>query len=705
MANSLQTIMRMSAVMYADQHQTTRSAKTVERTFIEAVLVAANNTPLSVEQIITALQEDFSLTYQEPEILPIITDEKYFVCILSDKEKRNTYYLPHQRYERLSEKEERGIEKMVEIYVAQQQAGIDPNTLKELLYKYLYNLLNTNISAYRQLLEKNAKNISPVIKSDSLDEKEIDYINAFLNWDNEIKDEALFALISCCVDYASAINRVDQNDVFKALKNKCLYLDNSLLYRALGINGSFRQSRLNNLLQRCRQSGQKLFISSITRKEFFETITYHINELNQSTPFGRINPRLFSKFTNGHGFYQYYHEWRRNRDTYGFKSLELHIHTEYDQLLKRFAITEDFKQPFNIDDSAHIIDKYSDEIQQYKTKKQQHLHENDACNMLWIEKSRGNNDHNIRDTKYYFVTSDRRLQEWDLAHSQNQPITMLPSQWLALLLKFYSRSTDDYKCFVSFLTIPKEKSDVTFQELQETLAGISEITEDFALQDDIVSALLEIEDTNQYRTRDAAKKFAKEKLEDKYIAQIKATEEAHAEKIAEVQSEALQQLSVQQIEAEKKLDAIKEELTRRDEIYRVEKLKDSIQEIKRNINELQQKKQLIENIVADRAGILKRSVGLALVSLLVIWSVLIVKVGWDIMEMWTYIVGSALTVSPIVASLIFDKTPNPRALFKRYEKYLLNKLCQSYDYNDTMLADCEQTLISLEDQLKKKEKE
>lgn len=704
MANSLQTIMRMSAVMYADQHQTTRSAKTVERTFIEAVLVAANNTPLSVEQIITALQEDFSLTYQEPEILPIITDEKYFVCILSDKEKRNTYYLPHQRYERLSEKEERGIEKMVEIYVAQQQAGIDPNTLKELLYKYLYNLLNTNISAYRQLLEKNAKNISPVIKSDSLDEKEIDYINAFLNWDNEIKDEALFALISCCVDYASAINRVDQNDVFKALKNKCLYLDNSLLYRALGINGSFRQSRLNNLLQRCRQSGQKLFISSITRKEFFETITYHINELNQSTPFGRINPRLFSKFTNGHGFYQYYHEWRRNRDTYGFKSLELHIHTEYDQLLKRFAITEDFKQPFNIDDSAHIIDKYSDEIQQYKTKKQQHLHENDACNMLWIEKSRGNNDHNIRDTKYYFVTSDRRLQEWDLAHSQNQPITMLPSQWLALLLKFYSRSTDDYKCFVSFLTIPKEKSDVTFQELQETLAGISEITEDFALQDDIVSALLEIEDTNQYRTRDAAKKFAKEKLEEKYIAQIKATEEAHAEKITEIQSEAFQQLSAQQVEADKKLEAIKDEFTKRDKLYRIEKLNDKIQETNRIIKDLQQKKQLIDSIVKDKSCALKRLIGFVLLLLVIGWGLLIKYVGWEVMDMWTSIVGPILPIMSMIISYIFDKTINPKALFIRYDRYLLDKLCRLYDYNDTMLEDCEQTLESLERQLKEEEK-
>ena len=693
----------MSAVMYAEQQQQTRSAKTVERTFIEAVLVAMNNTPLTVGQIITALQEDFSLTYLEQEVSQVISDEKYFVCILSHKENEYTYYLPHKRYERLTTKEERGIEKMIEVYVSQQQENIAPNTLKDLLYKYLYNLLNTNINAYRQLLDKNIKSVSPVIDSAAFDEQEIDYINAFLNWDNEVKDEALFALVSYCVDYASAVNKVDQNDVVKALKNKCLYLDNSLLYRALGINGSFRKNRLNNLLERCVQSGQKLFISSITRKEFFDTMTYHIDELQRTTPYGHINPQLFSKYTNGYGFYQYYHEWRKDRETYGFKSLELHVHAEYDNLLKHFDITEDFKQPFNADESAHIIEKYSEEIQQYKIKKQQYLHENDACNMLWIEKSRGNNDHNIRDTKYYFVTSDRRLQDWDLTHSQNQPITMLPSQWLALLLKFYSRSTDDYKCFVSFLTISKDKSELSFQELQDILAGISEITEDFSMQDDIVSALLEVEDTNQLRTRESAKKFAKEKLEEKYIAQIKAVEEAHTAEIADVQNKALQQLSAQQQASNKKLDAIKEELTKRETFYRVEKIKDNIQETKRMITDMQQKKQLIDSVITNKSYTLKRGIGFALLVIFIVWGVFVKHIGWEVMEMWTYIVGTAIAIIPTILSYIFNKTLNPKSLFDQYEQYLLDKLCQQYDYNDAMLADYKQTLESLEDQLKMEE--
>ena len=699
MANSIQTIMRMSAVIYADQQQTTRSAKTVERIFIEAVLVNAKNTPLTIEQILMALQEDFSLTYQELEIRSVVNDEAYFTCILAPKDRDYTYYLPHSRYERLLQKGDKGIEQVVEMYIAREKNDIDPVALKELLYKYLYNLLNTNINAFRQLLEKKSKNVSSVIDSDIFDETEIDYINDFLNWDNDAKDEALFALISCCVDYASAINKVDQNEVVKALRNKCLYLDNSLLYRALGINGSFRQSRVNNLLQRCIQSGQKLYVSSITRKEFFDTISYHINELNKTTPYGHINPQLFYKYAYGHSFYQYYHEWRKDRDTYGFKSLELFMHSEYDNLLKRFGIQEDFKKPFNEENEAQTIDRYTEEIQQHKVKKQQHLHENDACNMLWIEKSRGGNDHGIRDTKYYFVTSDRRLQEWDLSHSQNQPITMLPSQWLALLLKFYSRSVDDYKCFVSFLTISKEKADISAAELQQTLAGISEITEDFKLQDDIISALLEIEDNNQYRTREAAKKFAKEKLEANYIAQIQANEEKHQQEIEAVKKTTQQEIEAQKQEADRFIKIMQSEFEKRDRQLRKEKLEERANNLELQIKNLQNTEKLIEKITDDKCKKVKRSIGVGYAIFAVIWIALIIKIGWQKMAMYTYIFTFIVAAVPFVISFVLDKTVNLKTMLRNYRSRVYDNNCRLYNFDKSMILDCALTLDSVRKQL------
>ena len=93
MANSIQTIMRTSAMIYAEHQQSTRSKKTVERVFIESVLVGVDNRPLNVEQILNALQEDFSLTYQDYEIMPILGNEEFFGRTLREVLEENPSWL------------------------------------------------------------------------------------------------------------------------------------------------------------------------------------------------------------------------------------------------------------------------------------------------------------------------------------------------------------------------------------------------------------------------------------------------------------------------------------------------------------------------------------------------------------------------------------------------------------------------------------
>ena len=89
----------------------------------------------------------------------------------------------------------------------------------------------------------------------------------------------------------------------KSLRTKIFYLDNAILYRALGINGETRRRRTISFLKKCKESGQKFVISKFTRIEFFNTIEYHLQQLNTSTPFGQISPRTFRRYANGDGFY------------------------------------------------------------------------------------------------------------------------------------------------------------------------------------------------------------------------------------------------------------------------------------------------------------------------------------------------------------------------------------------------------------------
>lgn len=696
MPSSIQTIMRTSAMIYAE-NQPARSCKTVKRYFTEAVIANAGNNQLSIEDIITKLQNEFELVLQEDELTSILTDERYFVRVDGNKTVPTKYYLPKNRFDSMQEKSDYNIDTAIHEYVSE-NPDINESSFQDLLYKYCYSLLNTNINAFKQLLERKANKITHVIDTSSFEDDDIELINGFLKWDNTSKDKALFELVNYCIDYASAVNNIDQNDVVTALKNKKLYLDNSLLYRALGINGQYRKERAKNLLKRCVDSGQQLIISSVTRKEFFDTVDYHVSTLNQSTPYGNINPAIFHKYSGSYSFYQYYHEWRHDRITYAYTSFKLHIKQEYEDLLREYHITEDFKQPFSEEEDSSIITSYTDGIKEHKRLTNMSLHVNDAKNMLWLEKARQNCDNNIRDTKYYFVTTDRKLQEWDLSHSKNQPITMLPSQWLALLLKFFSQSNNDYKSFVSFLSIPKDKSEITPDELQTILAGISEITEDFKTQDDIVSALIEI-DNADLMNRQSAKAFAKDRLEESLNIKLQSEKEAHKTQLQEKELEFSNTIDDIKRNNDDLVNAIKQEFAEQKKVYNRDKLMEKKTSIEKQISDYNDKFNIASDVIKGKIGNLKR---LVIVVAIIYYGVLIWSIfhfGWDIMEPFTYIVGLLPVLLSFLSSIIWGNSFNPKSLLELYECKVSSKIKEKHNINDAELDDLNEMLSSIKTQL------
>lgn len=695
MANKIQTIMRTAAMIYA-QEQSASTIKSVKRRFVNAVLVNADNTPHTIERIITALQKDFELVIQEKELQALLDDRRYYELILGKTKQECQYYLPNKKYIMLKEKSEDSLDEAIKVF-SLNETDFDIIKLRDLLHRYLYSLLNSNIKAYSQLLEKKGEKVSPMIDSNSFDEVEIELINKFIRWDNLKKDQALYELVNYSIDYALAINSIDPHDIVTALKNKKLYLDNALIYRALGINGDFRKQRVLNLLQRCVDSGQTLLISSTTRQEFNETIDYHISHLKNSTPFGKINPELFHQYTGGYSIYQFYHEWRRTKSTYALELFRLHIKKEYDALLKKFNILEDFSLQFKDDRDFEIIERYADEIMQYKRQKNSSLHVNDAKNMLWIEYARKNCNHNVQDTKYYFVTSDRRLQEWDLSHSQNQPITMLPSQWLALLLKYYSQSNNDYKTFVSFLTLPNEKTQISPDELQEILAGISEITEEFQKQNDIVSSLMELNKFEQ-RNRESAKKFAKEKIESEYIKQIRQIETENQRKLDEKEKSLA-------LFIEKKIGEMQKEFKKKSDRERIERINERISVYE---SQLKDKNNMLAQIKAS-CNKKKKVLKFFMISILVIYvmSIIILNIfcGWEKIEPFTYICGLILSISIIIVSISLSRKlcfwEIPSAF---YDKCLQNELLK-WDFEESEITDLEETISILKQEKNDLEKD
>lgn len=704
MASNIRTIIRTAAIIFAED-QDLGSSKSGKRRFIDAAFFYGENKPMKVVEIIQVLKEQFAIEYLENDISKLLSDERYYTPIVAENAINNSYYLPQKRFEKLQNKANVSLENTISTYLGEKNSE-DPNKLQELIYKFLYTLLNTNIDAFSQLLERKDHQISAVLDKGNFEDEEIEAINSFLSWDNEDKDKALFQLINYCIEYACEINSIDPREVISSLRNKKLYLDNTLIYRLLGINGKYRKERAEALIQRCVDSGQQIIISSITRKEFFETIDFHISNIIQSTPFGHINPELFHRYTGGYTIYQYYHDWRRTKTSYGQTAFKLHIQKEYNNLLMRYHITEDFKQLFDENDTkdSEKIDTYVSEISRHKGPKNEKLLVNDAKNVLWLELARAGCDSTIRDTKCYFLTSDRKLQCWDLEHSKNQPITMLPSQWLALLLKFFSKSDNDYSSFVSFLSMPKEKSEVTQEELQDMLSGISELTEDFKKQDDIISSLMSADNSAELRNREAAKKFTKEKLEASHELELKTAVETEAAKWRQAMDE-------NELQTQAQINSIKDSYTNTIEGLKSELIKekmsrltDSIETNTKYIAKDESKINEAKRKSSNNKKILVASIWIVYILYIVLMCCLVMKFGWDCMEPITYFLSGFMAAIPFLISLSCKEGLNVKALIDRYQKYRYNMLCKKLDINEENLADKKDKLDNLKEELASLEK-
>lgn len=637
----IKTIVRTSAIVYADGMEE-RKTDTIRRKFIESVLVQNGNTPITVQEIAIALEEDQSLQFVEGDIESLIDTTPSFVQILGSNGSETKYTLEENRYRFLVEKAESNAESTIDRYIQLYRENLSASgkDMKELLNRYLYALLNSNIEAFNLVLDPNAKRNNGRVVSGDFSESEISLINEFISWHDDSKNKELYKLVSYCIEYAIVVNNSTESTLVKSLKSKEFYLDNSLIYRAIGINGEVRRKRTLSFIKKCVDSGQHLFVSKYSRDEFLDTIDFHIGQLSKSTPFGRINPRIFQRYANGIGFYQYYHEWREGKVAYGFELFKAHVISEYKNLLKAYNIQEDFKIPFREEDNKDI-EEYQEQIKQEKGHGHDSLHFNDACNMCWIEAKRNGNEANLIDTKYYFVTSDQKLQHWDYRHSKNQPITLLPSQWMALLLKYVSRTSDDYNSFVSFLKLPHNEPSISPDELQSVMAGISEITESFKTQTDIVNTLFEADWRSLLKDspRTSAKEFAKEKLEDQLVERMMEEEQKHRSEIEQQQlshasdiEELSRNFNEKMAEFKKQAESL---LVAQELNYKEQKISD----LERQIRDLASMKERADEAVNRQMIVLKTICGVLMMAAIAAMIYFVFLIGWDVMEKYIWVIG------------------------------------------------------------------
>lgn len=710
-----QSLVRSAAVIYADNF-TSRKTETIKKKFIEAVFVSNGNKTLMVEEIADVLQTDMELTFTDPEIEAIVKDEEVFVLQQVDKNKaHDKYNLTGKRYLLLSSNSEKNIDECIKQYLVEKESDrAKSEKLRSLLEKYLYSMMNSNIEAFNQVLggkidSNDDDNKNGRVNPDEFTDDEINEINDFLSWKNSAKDKELFKMISCCIEYAIVANNSNENTLLRSLRNKTLYIDNAFIYRALGINGETRRKRTLSFIQKCNECGQKIKITKFSREEFYCTVDYNIQQLNRTTPFGRIHPSLFQRYTHGETIYQFYHRWRAERLSYGFNSFKTYIISEYNNLVRSYGIEEDFRPPF--DDSKEIpeVQKYSDEIKFIKRHGNKAQHDTDALNMYWVEKARNGVDGKLIDTKYYFITPDQKLQLWDSHHSTNQPITLLPSQWLALLLKYTSRSNDDYISFVSFLRLSRNEPDVTADDLQEILAGISEITEDIKQQSDYLDVYMEgewqqIRNAGGTALRDDARRFAKDKQEEYFKKELEKKSQEMAKELDKQNS--LNKEQLERLEASYKEQLFQQEIKGERERLKLklEFTKQTLNATQRQLVDAAQKKQDADNKVAKAVKMKKSFSIIGLILAVGCWLAAIFYFGWDKMEVFTYVLTVIIALSSVLYLIIYEKAFSLDKTIEKVRKRNERKIYSKYGVSDSLIADCTQELDALKREIASIEK-
>lgn len=494
-------LFRLATVLYADNNYEV-SPKTIYKKIVESAILSNGNVPLNIHQLIDTIYQKYKLHFDEAEIKSIITSDKHEHFLLNEKVGELKVMLSEKRRLGIEDKvSNKTIDYFIDEFVMQNPhlaVGIE---IKDVLYRFLYEVLNTNIESFKKLLDRK-KNVHELIniESHTYDSLEREVINEFLSWDNADKNKAIFDIASYALEYCMISNNGDGAHIqLNNIRNKVFYLDTNVIFRVLGINGLNRKNRTVTFLQKFIEANTQLVISKFTENEFKDTVSFYVDKLDRHNHHRRINPAIFEEryFKSLGDMYDFYYKWRAKKVNDSLDIFEAHIIALYEKFKSDYKVAHDFKAPFDEHDEKveKELNELSANISAFKNlegaKHGINGDYNDACNILLVESRREGRNANIFDTKQFIISTDQSLRRWDYQRSSVTPIVILPSQWLSILLRYVNRTDDDFKSFVSFLNLPSGESQINPEKLHVVLSGISEMTENFDQQRLIVQTLIQ----------------------------------------------------------------------------------------------------------------------------------------------------------------------------------------------------------------------
>ena len=555
-------IFRLSAVLYAETHETF-SAADIQSDIIRCIIANGNNAPLSYEEIAASIASSYHCHIAEDEIIQAIARSKSKVYEVKKVNGQGTVKLTSSAYKRTKESMQKNIDYYIGLFLSE-YPECDNEQCKYAIQRYLYELTTSNINSYKVLLggvdgsKFAGSDLSVDVKD--LDDAQRDIVHRFIEWDNVEKNEALSNIVLCCLEYCLLVNGDHVNPlVARTIRNRKIFLDTNIIFRALGINGLARKDVILAFLKKCQQASLKLFVSEVTEKEFFNAVSYYIEEIRKY-PRGHVFIGAYELLSD-YNMFSFFESWEKSHPDASLNYFFVYIRSLYIKFCSEYGIQSNEKIPqeiYNSEEYKNRRTKYITSIQKKKAQINDYYisedtyysprNNHDATIVAYVEMLRAIK---VEEDDIFIVSSDKALRLWDMTRSSHSyPVVVYPSQLFLILIKMVGRSEDDFKSFVSFINIRPRSNQLTAEKANIIISGISSVTEDVNAQKEIVSAVYDEEFQNILRHSNSdielyqkvqqySQKFLEHELEEKKqnIDTMTQTIQAQGETITSVSHE------------------------------------------------------------------------------------------------------------------------------------------------------------------------
>lgn len=565
-------LFRFSATLFAETSNEYSSLDS-QLQMLKCIFLKRENEPMTVEEIAVQLLDIYKYHISEDEVEKVIkSHKKTFETVVVDDV--NSYRLLESVLVATKESQKNNIDSYIIEFM--RVFGIsDSDACSGAIYSYLYELTTTNINTYKLLiLGKRGLDFSDnelSVNISYLSETEQQYVHDFIAWENGDKNIALTNIVFMCLEYCLLVNGDKPNNLLsKSIRKREIFIDTNIIFRALGINGPIRQSTVRAFLNKCKQARLKLIISHNTRKEFFDTIDYYIEEIRRY-PRGNVYSGAYEQLSD-YTLFDHYEEWRKTHPSMSLIYFKLFVQSSYEKMVKEYSIIDGQKIPKEIYDSEEFKEarnSYSAAIKEIKNElRDRYVSEDDryslkdshdATVVRYVE-IRRDEDQNA---DLFFVSSDKILRYWDLSRPEKEyPVVIYPSQLFLVLIKTCGRSENDFDSFVSFINVRSAHHQMPAEKANAIISGISTITEDIKTQKVLVSAICSGEYQNVLQETDsndelyeAVQEVCKRYLEEELKA--KESEILSLQEDATVTSNRIATLEETAVEHEKEITSLK----------------------------------------------------------------------------------------------------------------------------------------------------